>query len=124
MPLSSMDFPEKLRMLLEERDLTQKRLAAELKIPPSTLGGYVQGTSEPDFATLRELCRYFGVSADYLLDLPEGPARAEDQRELLRVFRGLTADQRELYLEQGRAILKVNARAAGGASKTDAKGPE
>ena len=43
-----MAFSEILRTLIDERDLTQKQLAQDLHIPVSTLGGYVQGTSEPD----------------------------------------------------------------------------
>ena len=56
-----MTFSEKLRALLDERELTQKRLAVDLQIPPSTLGGYVQGTSEPDFNTLKLISQYFFI---------------------------------------------------------------
>lgn len=45
-------FHEILRLLIEERGSTQKQTAKDLHIPVSTMGGYVQGTSEPDFATL------------------------------------------------------------------------
>lgn len=45
-----MSFGENLRTLIEERDMTQKELAAKLNIAPSTMGSYVQNTREPDFA--------------------------------------------------------------------------
>lgn len=48
-----MPFCDTLRNLIDERGLTQKQLAQDLEIPVSTLGGYVQGTSEPDFDTLK-----------------------------------------------------------------------
>ena len=47
-----MSFGENLRSLIEERDMTQKELAIQLNIAPSTMGSYVQNTREPDFATL------------------------------------------------------------------------
>ena len=42
-----MSFSERLRALIEERGLMQKQVAIDLKIPVSTLGGYVQGVSDP-----------------------------------------------------------------------------
>ena len=105
-----MTFSEKLRLLIDEREITQKRLAGDLQIPASTLGGYVQGTSEPDFATLKMFVRYFNVSADYLLDIPEDEIRRDKEIELLRVFRTLSSEQQDLYLEQGKAFIRINSR--------------
>ena len=92
-----MNFSDKLRCLIEERNLTQKRVANDLNIAPSTIGGYVQGSSEPDFETLKILAEYFDVSTDYLL---------ED--ELLRVFRSMTTEQQSLFIEQGKVFVKAN----------------
>ena len=63
-----MKFNDKLRMLIEEKELTQKEVAIQLKIPVSTLGGYVQGTSEPDFQTLILFADFFNVTTDFLLN--------------------------------------------------------
>ena len=101
-----MPFNEILRNLIEERGLTQKQTAIDLHIPVSTMGGYVQGTSEPDFATLKLLAEYFGVSADYLLDIRDKKAVSREEDELLRIFRSLSGEQKILYLEQGRVFLK------------------
>ena len=105
-----MIFSEKLRTLLDEHELTQKQLASDLKIPPSTLGGYVQGTSEPDFEIFKRIASYFHVSADYLLDMPEQKTDDAQEAELLRLFRSLSPTQKELYLEQGKAFIHINAR--------------
>ena len=48
MGIKENEFTEKLRMLMDERDMKQKDVAAALHIPASTLGGYVQGKSQPD----------------------------------------------------------------------------
>lgn len=103
-----MQFNEILRNLIEERELTQKQTAAELHIPVSTMGGYVQGTSEPDFSTLKLIAEYFGVSADYMLDMRDKKSVSREEDELLRIFRSLSAEQRILYLEQGRVFLKFS----------------
>ena len=50
--VSALEFNMKLRNLIEEKNLTQKQVAKELNIASSTMGGYVQGKSEPDFDTL------------------------------------------------------------------------
>ncbi|MBQ3379859.1 MAG: helix-turn-helix transcriptional regulator [Clostridia bacterium] len=113
-----MTFSERLRELLDEHDITQKKLASDLMMPPSTLGGYMQGTSEPDFETLKLLARYFGVTADYLLGLPNAQTKSEKENELLRIFRSLSSQQQELYLEQGKAFIKINARQTQNSSKS------
>ena len=105
-----MTFSDILRLLIEEKGITQKQLAKDLHIAVSTLGGYVQGTSEPDFDTLRRLAQYFEVSVDYLLDFRVGKAVSHKEDDLLRVFRALTPFQQELYLERGKAILRVHSR--------------
>lgn len=107
-----MTFAEKLHMLIDEREITQKRLALDLQIPASTLGGYVQGTSEPDFDTLKIFARYFNVSSDYLLGIPDNLTRSSREEELLRIFRTLTPEQQELYLEQGKVFIRINAKGA------------
>lgn len=101
-----MTFSEKLRLLIEENDLTQKGLANELHIPVSTFGGYVQGTSEPDFQTLVMIANYFGVSADYLLSNYSDDVKSDDEAELLRVFRRLSPDDRKIFVEHGKTTLK------------------
>lgn len=102
-----MRFCEILKGLIEEKNLTQKRLAAELHIPVSTLGGYVQGTSEPDFETLILFAKYFSVSTDFLLGVPSSQVTDSQKEEnLLRIFRVMTAEQQDIYIEQGKVFLK------------------
>lgn len=102
-----MCFNEILKELLSERGLTQKQLARELRIPVSTLGGYVQGTSEPDFEMLKALAGYFEVTTDYLLGMNAPHTASFQEDTLLHIFRTLTSEQQEIYIEQGRAFSKV-----------------
>lgn len=117
-----MPFCDTLRNLIDERGLTQKQLAQDLEIPVSTLGGYVQGTSEPDFETLKLFANYFNVSADYLLNLKIGNTQSRLENELLRIFRSLSTEQQELYLEQGKAFIRINAKDDVKSSKSTLQG--
>lgn len=108
-----MTFGDVLRELIEERGMTQKQVASDLNIAPSTMGGYVQNTSEPDFNTLKLLARYFNVTVDYLLDFRSKKAGTRQEDEVLRVFRSLTAEQKNLYLEQGKVFIRFNQKNTG-----------
>lgn len=103
-----MKFSEKLRLLIDEFDITQKQFANDLNIAPSTIGGYVQGVSEPDFETLKRIALYFNVSADYLLGIQENQTNSLAEVELLRVFRSMTNEQQQLFIEQGKVFTKAN----------------
>lgn len=103
-----MNFGNKLGILIEENNLTQKELAAQLNIAPSTLSSYVQNAREPDFATLKRIANYFNVSADYLLDIPLQNINSLYENELIRIFRGMSPEHQMLFIEQGKVFLKMN----------------
>ena len=103
-----MTFNEILRNLIEDADLTQKKIAKDLGIAPSTLGGYVQGTSEPDFETLKSLAKYFDVSTDYFLDIHSPKTKSHEEDELLRIYNSLDGNNKKLYIELGKTILKTS----------------
>ena len=106
-----MNFGEKLRILIEERDITQKGLAAHLNIAPSTVSSYVQNTREPDFKTLIEIAKYFGVTTDYLLGYKSSDSSTTAKEDdLLRVFCQLSPEQKDICIEQCKAFVKVNQR--------------
>lgn len=103
-----MSFGENLRTLIEERDMTQKELAAKLNIAPSTMGSYVQNTREPDFATLKAISQFFNVPIDYLLDNRTGKSSTHMEDEMIRIFRSLEPNQQEICLEQCRVFVRMN----------------
>ena len=105
-----MNFGDKLRVLIEEHGITQKELATQLNIAPSTLSSYVQNTREPDFEMLKLLANYFNVSADYLLNIQTGKTATYQEDEILRIFRSLTEGQKEIYTEQGQVFVRINAQ--------------
>lgn len=106
-----MNFGDRLRILIDERGITQKELASQLNIAPSTVSSYVQNTREPDFTTLKSLAIYFSVSIDYLLGCRTSKASSRQEDELLRVFRSLTAEQKEVCIEQCKVFVRLNQKA-------------
>lgn len=103
-----MSFGDNLRTLIEEREITQKELARQLNIAPSTLGSYVQNVREPDFSTLKLLANYFEVSIDYLLDHCQKKTNSQQENELLRIFRSLTEEQKYICIEQCKVFIRSN----------------
>lgn len=104
-----MNFGEKFRALIEEKNITQKELANKLNIAPSTVSSYAQNTREPDFETLKIIADYFNVSIDYLLGYKMTDSKTSTQEDdLLRVFRQLTPEQREICFEQCKVFVKIN----------------
>lgn len=57
---------ERIRVLRKGKNMTLRELASELGIPFTTLGNYERGDRSPDFGTVLEIAKYFGVSMDYL----------------------------------------------------------
>ncbi|NLT94915.1 MAG: helix-turn-helix domain-containing protein [Clostridia bacterium] len=60
-------FGTTLKLLRTSRRLSQRQLARELNVAPSTLAMYELDKREPDYATLRKIADYFEVTTDYLL---------------------------------------------------------
>ena len=60
-------FPEILSRLRQERQLSQRTAAAALHISQALLSHYENGLREPGLAFVDAACRYYHVSADYLL---------------------------------------------------------
>ena len=61
-------FIDKLRGLREDNDLTQKQVANVLGTSQTMYARYERGANEMPLRHLIMLCRFYNVSADYLLD--------------------------------------------------------
>lgn len=65
------DFPERLKMLREEKGLLQRELAEKLNLSRVAITHYEQGTRFPEWDTLQGMADLFDVSVDYLLGRTE-----------------------------------------------------
>ena len=60
-------FSEQIKMLRKDKDISQSRLAKDLKVTQQAVGKWETGKSVPDSDTLRRIAEYFKTSVDYLL---------------------------------------------------------
>lgn len=69
----------KLRDLREARNLSQKEVSEHLKISNKLLSSYERDVNDPPYSILKEICQYYNVSADYLLDINIKESLADDE---------------------------------------------
>ncbi len=67
-----MQFNERIKGLREDRDLKQETVAMHLGITRQQYSLYETGRRSFTVEHIVKLCRFFGVSSDYILGLPEG----------------------------------------------------
>lgn len=64
-------FGEKIRNLREDRDLNQTQLGKEVNMTQRKISYIECGKYEPSMEDIVVFCRFFHVSADYLLGLTD-----------------------------------------------------
>jgi transcriptional regulator with XRE-family HTH domain len=81
-------FPERLRTLRKQKDLSQTELGQLAGLHYTHIGRFERGISRPGGDTLKRLAGALGVTSDYLLvGAAEEAAKARLQdRELLKQF--------------------------------------
>lgn len=67
-----MQYYERLKEVREDLDLTQREAAEAIGIRQQQLSKYETGEQEMTVSKLKELCKYYGVSSDYILGLRKG----------------------------------------------------
>ncbi len=67
-------FSKNMSELRRARGLSQRKAAADLGISQALLSHYENGAREPGLPFLCRACKYYGVSADYMLGLSDAPA--------------------------------------------------
>ena len=61
----------RIKELRDEKGLSQKQLADAIGLNYRTIGHYENGRLEPNLETIEKLCKYFDISAGYLLGLED-----------------------------------------------------
>ena len=72
-----LSYLEKLRGLREDNDLTQTQVADVLGTSQTMYARYERGANEMPIRHLVTLCKFYNVSADYLLDTTPNPRRKQ-----------------------------------------------
>lgn len=108
-----MNLSEILKDLRIESNLTQKELAAKLKIGQSTIVGYEKGEREPTVTNLSLYADFFEVSLDFLTGreneygartattaAPMGENMTTEERKLVEQYRQLPEQLKKLVRQQ------------------------
>lgn len=66
---SKSKFAERLRSLMEYKDITQKELANYAQVSRQSISKYANGETCPNSDQLKAIAEYLNVSADYLLGI-------------------------------------------------------
>ena len=99
-----MTIGDRIMQTLQAHEISQTTLAARLKIPVSTLNGYITGRYIPDCDKLGEIACALRVTTDYLLGVDDETALSKDELELISRYRGLNKSNRKVALEHLRFL--------------------
>ena len=66
-----MYYADRIKFVRDCKNITQKSVAAALKIKPQQYERYENGKNTMPVTYLAEICRYLNVSADYILGLTD-----------------------------------------------------
>ena len=91
-------FGKRLRELRKTRHLSQEKVAYEIGVAPGTISRYESGRMIPTGEVICEACRFFRVSADYLLGLSDIKVPNKDLVSNYKEIR----EKYELALEKAR----------------------
>lgn len=64
-------FAFRLRQLMQEKKVTCRKLGNVVKTSYASISNYRSGRCEPDIEMIVGICKYFNVSADWLLGLSD-----------------------------------------------------
>ena len=64
-------FCKRLKEVRAEKGVSQAQVGKALGLAQNTVAGYENGVREPNLEIVIALCRYYQVSADYLLGLTD-----------------------------------------------------
>lgn len=106
-------FPKRLKLLREEKGLSQVELASFLGVAQGTIGNWETAKRQPDFEMADRIADFFDVSLGYLLGSEEERGRArmtpEEEAELgADIVAELEQEHMQAYLkldEHGRAVV-------------------
>lgn len=77
-----LNYMERLRGLREDNDLTQTQIAQLLNTSQTMYARYERGANELPIRHLITLCRFYNVSADYLLGTVPDPKMKQKKAKL------------------------------------------
>lgn len=97
---------ERFAELMRERGMSQQDTSYALRLSPTVINRWVKGKHAISAANIATICRYFDVSADWLLGLsderrPRGP-RARTAEEIVAMADELVATEQPQRRQRSR----------------------
>lgn len=89
-------FAERLKSARELRGLSQTQLAADSRLPASSVSHFEAGARKPSFDNLKRLAAALKVSTDYLLGRSDTPDVSSNAGRLHRDLHKLTSEDLKL----------------------------
>lgn len=99
----SIEFGEKIALLIKERNMTQKELAKRVQITEATLSRYMNGEREPKSEVVANLATALHTTTDYLL----GVENEDEEFSYPRVSRILARNVNSYSTEQKNKLVKL-----------------
>jgi transcriptional regulator with XRE-family HTH domain len=90
-----MNFWDRLKTGIKDRDLTQERVARRLKIPIGTFKNWLLRETYPDAREAVEIAKLLNTTVEYLVCGVERSGETEDERKLLDGYRQLSKYDKE-----------------------------
>lgn len=95
-----MDCLKKLRILMNQRNLSEYKLSKLSKVPQSTINSMFKKNNMPSIPTLAALCDGLGVTLSEFFYEPEHPAEKDQSaEELLEKWYLLSKEERNTILK-------------------------
>ncbi|GHV91866.1 hypothetical protein AGMMS50268_23690 [Spirochaetia bacterium] len=94
-----MDFWERLKIEIKERDTTQEWIAGKIEVPFGTFRKWLTRKTYPNLKQGVEIAGLLETSAEYLVTGKDPDIFSDEERKLLRNYRKLDkADQENITL--------------------------
>ena len=101
---------KRIRELMKEQHISQKRFAEDLQVSCSSLNNYLTGRRWLSLNLIRQICQCLNTSADYLLGLSDQkhPSRLpDDELALLEIYRTLPSHAKRCATNQLRQLEQL-----------------
>lgn len=108
-----MNYGERIKDLLTDKDTKQKALAKILNVTDDILSNYITGRTTIPPEAMAGVASYFSVTTDYLLGLTDDPLPpfplSAEERAMVSRYRALTGAQKEL-VDRGMELMEKQNR--------------
>lgn len=91
-----MDVKERIKILMDEKEWSEYRLAKEAGLPQSTISHLFKRNNAPTYPTIEAICRALGITlAQFFAEDGEPIVLSPEQKEVLLLWGTLSDEQKQ-----------------------------